>query len=112
MPAFQAPRHARRVELTVTSCSNCEHTMQVIDDGLPRSRKARDPGHPTVGVELTVVSCCDCEHTVQVIDDGLPGSRKARDPGHPTGDTQLQGRFPTHSKTANEWGTQLSRDSD
>jgi len=45
MPAFQAPRHASRVDLTVASCCDCEHTMQVIDDGLPGSRKARDPGH-------------------------------------------------------------------
>src|ERR1019366_7215103 len=76
-------RNPSRVELTVALCCDCEHVMQVIDDGLPGSRKARDPGHPTVGVELTVASCCDCEHAMQVIDDGLPGSRKARDPGHP-----------------------------
>jgi hypothetical protein len=40
-------RNPSRVELTVASCCDCEHTRQVIDDGLPGSRKALDPGHPT-----------------------------------------------------------------
>src|ERR1039458_854546 len=39
-------RNPSRVELTVALCCDCEHVMQVIDDGLPGSRKARDPGHP------------------------------------------------------------------
>ena len=46
MPAFQAPGHASRVEPTVALSCDCEHTRQVIDDGLPGSRKTRDPGHP------------------------------------------------------------------
>jgi len=38
---------ASRVELTVALSCDCEHTRQVIDDGVPGSRKARDQGHPT-----------------------------------------------------------------
>src|SRR5208283_5969942 len=46
MPAFQAPRHANKVQGTLALRCDGEHTIPVTRERSPGSRTARDPGHP------------------------------------------------------------------
>src|SRR5271166_3440297 len=46
MPAFQAPRHANKVQGTLAPRCDGEHTIPVTRERSPGSRTARDPGNP------------------------------------------------------------------